>query len=632
MGSLASLHDTFQAEFSPPLDSSLIALIVDDFLSTNGHTQEALRLLREQLSELAAAAETQLHDEDVLTEKASQLKISSHSASITDDSYFPDCLSGDNAASSTSTSITSDASSQQSATSPLAFLRSVFPCVPVGKLRKALSHVYLGDVDDMDMENIIDNVLSGEYIRELEERGLDGLDGDAAGGSLDDIAPWETVQTKKKPQQLSLTQTKAKKSSNNRGTKIALIDVRQRQHIRSAPTSPRAPAAPDPWTQLSSVASFLSTLLPMQPPSYFQSIFHAPNHPTPMHAVRAALRSIASTSNVPVDSDPTPEEAPQLISLCEILFSQPEHTDLDSEARSQLVDDAKLALRAAHGEPDAVLDIVGLLRELETQEWSVYHSPVPPPSSPAMSLSTSPVSPATPFRVLRLPMHPPPAFRTPPPSPVIHSAGSTSAWQTIPVRSPPPSAHPLAEFIPAYAAVHTRRTRGAGNGLGKGGKGDVGELSATAARHRRRAQQFLDRRREALKEAGRAWQQARNQKHGGDVALYYAERAREFQQQAQKESLEGARAMVQATRSASGNGDTIDLHGTTVAEAVQIVQDLLRAQAASQVRPLKIITGRGTHSANGVGVLGPAVKNALVQDGWLVGTWDAGLVVRGKAS
>lgn len=47
-------------------------------------------------------------------------------------------------------------------------------------------------------------------------------------------------------------------------------------------------------------------------------------------------------------------------------------------------------------------------------------------------------------------------------------------------------------------------------------------------------------------------------------------------------------------------------------------------------RPLKVVTGKGSHSANGVGVLRPAVKSALVQDGWNVGTWDAGLVVRGK--
>lgn len=49
-------------------------------------------------------------------------------------------------------------------------------------------------------------------------------------------------------------------------------------------------------------------------------------------------------------------------------------------------------------------------------------------------------------------------------------------------------------------------------------------------------------------------------------------------------------------------------------------------------KPLKIITGRGKHSVNGVGVLGPAIRSTLAEDGWFVGTWEAGLVVRGRAS
>lgn len=49
-------------------------------------------------------------------------------------------------------------------------------------------------------------------------------------------------------------------------------------------------------------------------------------------------------------------------------------------------------------------------------------------------------------------------------------------------------------------------------------------------------------------------------------------------------------------------------------------------------QPFKIVTGKGSHSANKVAVLKPAIKNALVEDGWTVGTWDAGLVVRGRNS
>jgi hypothetical protein len=45
---------------------------------------------------------------------------------------------------------------------------------------------------------------------------------------------------------------------------------------------------------------------------------------------------------------------------------------------------------------------------------------------------------------------------------------------------------------------------------------------------------------------------------------------------------------------------------------------------------LKIITGRGAHSFNHIGVLKPAIKKELVEDGWAVRGWDAGLIVHGK--
>ena len=45
------------------------------------------------------------------------------------------------------------------------------------------------------------------------------------------------------------------------------------------------------------------------------------------------------------------------------------------------------------------------------------------------------------------------------------------------------------------------------------------------------------------------------------------------------------------------------------------------------VNPLKVITGRGAHSANGIGVLKPALKNRLTELGWKVDLFDGGLVV-----
>lgn len=99
------------------------------------------------------------------------------------------------------------------------------------------------------------------------------------------------------------------------------------------------------------------------------------------------------------------------------------------------------------------------------------------------------------------------------------------------------------------------------------------------------------------------------------------------------------------------NGCTsIDLHGATLREASRIVEEiiydspptngegssfpaLLRCRLSlfqSTAKPLKIITGRGTHSANRGGVLRPALKNRLTELNWDVTLFDGGLVVRGR--
>ena len=106
-----------------------------------------------------------------------------------------------------------------------------------------------------------------------------------------------------------------------------------------------------------------------------------------------------------------------------------------------------------------------------------------------------------------------------------------------------------------------------------------------------------------------------------------------------------------SSRQYSKNGNTIDLHGTTVAEAIHIVKEILVEECPTQgsfpfrnpqtsanlcyeqslAKPLKIITGRGIHSINGVGVLGPAIMADLSGEGWNVGRWDGGLVIRGRS-
>ncbi|TFY54024.1 hypothetical protein EVJ58_g9104 [Rhodofomes roseus] len=539
----SSLFDALQAEFSPPLDSSLIAAIIADYDISSADDQ--IQPLRDVLSQLAAQAEKELVDEDILSEQFSN-------------QY---CLE--------------------------------------------LHFRFFNNADDtesLDMESVVEGLLSSEYVRELEERGLDGL-----GPEEIDEEDWMIVEGKRRKP--STPPSKPPKKSKKRGTTFTLVDIRQKQHERPPPASPRA-APPDPWTQLSSVASYLSTLLPCHSAAYFQSAFHSPEYSSPAKALRAVLSNIASSpSSSSSDSDPNlhSEHSTMLFAMFDVLRASPEYAELNAEERDQVMEDGQLTLKATHGQPDRAIDLVWLLQELERDsisgeyDWGVYHSPAPARPPPAPNV-------ANPARS-KLPTGPP-AVGPPP-----------RGRATSPV-SPPPDAQldAVAERMedhPAAAACGPTPARG-------------GDPPRTARSHTRRMHELMVQRQDMLRQAGRAWQKGNAKTHGGEVAFYYAERARDLQQQARREKLSVAKEMVQAKRMSSTYGDAVDLHGTTVAEAVAIVKDVLRESGSTQVKPLRIITGRGTHSTNGVGVLGPAVKSALEEDGWMVRRWDGGLVVCGR--
>lgn len=495
---------------------------------------------------MAAQAEKELVDEDNLTEQLSTVHISSYS--VTDDTtsshdVFSPGLSPQS--SHTAASSTSDASSQHSFSSPLGFLQAAFPHVPTAKLRSALSNA--DDAESVDMESVVEGLLSSEFVRELEERGLDGTDGAEAGEEA-----WMIADGPGKRKQASPSSPKAAKKGKKRGPTFTFGDVRQKQLERPSPSSPRT-AAPDPWTQLSSVASYLATLLPTHPASYFLSAFHSPDHTSPAKALRAVLRDVASSpsesSSSGSDADLHSAHTAMLFSMFDVLRASPEYPELNAEERDQMMEDGQLALQATHGQPDRAIDLVWLLRDLERDstsgefDWGVYHSPAParPPPSPIVGTTARTKLPTGPP-----PVAPPPrgrstvseqsAKRNPTPSP------SPNAWKTIPQRQPA-GPHPLAASIPAYR----KKVRGAGNGYGKGGKGDVGELGVKQT-HSRRIQELAEKRREMLRQAGRAWQKGSAKTRGGEVAFYYAERARELQQQAREEQLDAAREMVHAKR------------------------------------------------------------------------------------
>ncbi|KAJ2917107.1 hypothetical protein MD484_g3278, partial [Candolleomyces efflorescens] len=232
-------------------------------------------------------------------------------------------------------------------------------------------------------------------------------------------------------------------------------------------------------------------------------------------------------------------------------------------------------------------------------------------------------------------------------------------WQAVPVRKAPAAQpHTILPHLPTYTRdvngikvreaesdtvwVRGMQVPGWDPSLPSGSgrrRNHASEYEAAEREYRHSIKENMRRRDELLREAARMYNissgnsmgkgkgRATGKVRGGDVAWYFADRAREFQEAAKKESLNAAKAMVLRKQALSGEYDAIDLHGTTVNEAMEIVLELLESRGRGG-KPLKIVTGRGSHSANGISVLKPALKKRLVEDGWNVGAWDAGLVVR----
>ncbi|KAF8074682.1 hypothetical protein FPV67DRAFT_1777505 [Lyophyllum atratum] len=626
MSTQPTLFDTLQREFCPPLDSSLLAALLADFESDGrGNelvpSEHQIDELRGTLRELSSQADVD-ESQSQLSEFA-DLRLASQTDDNDNDTSStstPDFYHGNTATSSSRTSDSSE-SSHHSFSSPLGFLQAALPHVSIGTLSSALQNQNGGAEDGGDMWDIVAGILTAESIRELEERGLDASEEGLDDMLREDEIDWETVERKNK----GLGKAKVGKRRSVRGKTIALVDVRQQQHLQYVPkrsntNGTRCVPAPDPWTQLTSLSSHLATLVPPHAPSFFQSYFHSPEYATPYIALHACLKLICS-SLPPL----SPEEyTDTLFILLDILF--PEYGDLDAEDQSRLVSDIEVALQVTRGGGDGALDLVKLLRDLDSDstgflEMGVYHFA----AAPQTTQTEAPTRPPLPSGPPQIQPPPQPKPKTPPSPP---SKPPSCGWQSVPQRRTPNNgAHPLSSYIPAYARDTTRRTgNGAGNAFGQGGKGDVGELRE----RRRRMGESVRRRNELLRQATRMWQQGNSRTRGGEVAFYFAERAREFQELARTEALNAARVMVESKRLASSTQCEVDLHGTTVSEAIIIVKEILAAQDTSPSKPLKIITGRGSHSANQVSVLKPAIKKALVQDGWVVGGWDGGLVVRGK--
>lgn len=124
----------------------------------------------------------------------------------------------------------------------------------------------------------------------------------------------------------------------------------------------------------------------------------------------------------------------------------------------------------------------------------------------------------------------------------------------------------------------------------------------------------------------------------GGAAAYYGQLGRDYHSQLRAASAAEADSLVSAQSSA----DVLDLHGISVADATRITELKVgkwwdgvrmregRSNGERVGGGLTIVTGRGTHSKEGRGRIGPAVVRMLVKDGWKVEVGSGQVVVTGK--
>lgn len=522
----------------------------------------------------------------------------------------------------------------------------------------------------------VDFLLSVELIRGVQRSGEwpDQTDDDRD-------SDWATVGGKSQngKKRSPIKAAKGKSKAKAATMTIPLVDTMQRRqgsarNSGSSTPNPSSAPPPDVWTAFSSLASFLGDQVRRGDSAYFLSYLHSPDWYTAYDAVIAALNALATSST----AKPTPEAQ----FILESLFG----VGRDDEERDTQ-NELWAAIRAADGDVGVAIDLVELLRELKL--WPDYEAAREREADPFATLSALdsalaaiPSRPQTPepgqtTRVqntnrLTRPKAPEPMVKPPPPGSVIPAgaarqfadsaprsslapnAGKKKApapklplketnWKTVAAgrKKTPAATHPLAASIPAYA-------RGMLPGNNTPGALKAAQLAeARAADGRpsleecnRRSEVEWQRRADAIRSGAHHYRLA----GGGrkDLAAmaksHYAAQAREATEAARSWQLKGARIHLENQQVATPN--VIDLHKLTVEAAVTLSLESTSNWWARQERGTSskggpqvsfvIVTGKGNHSAGGVGVLGPAVYNALTAAGWRVNRHAGYLTVSGK--
>lgn len=365
-------------------------------------------------------------------------------------------------------------------------------------LREALDNAS-NQQSSFNMESLVEELLSSELLAQLDSDVVDTNPGPKSEWSIS----------------TSRANAQKKAKTSHKQERIVLGDVRQRQLMTTQPDRTQTEQL-DPWTQLSSIAEYISKLLRC-PASALLSTFHSPDHPTTFHAVASYIQSMAP-------SKLTEEEVDQcLISISEIMSSEDDADELDAQW-------ARKCIHVTDGRLSDTIDLYELLMSLE-ELGPINHLPAPARisttslSSPSSlpSTSTSPQQRGNGPRRKK--------FKYPAPK-----SENVSEWQVVKKRVPKVSAlHPHAEFIPSY-----RNLKAVPAWTLKQATDDV-------KTNREIEQGWADRRIEALRKASQHWQRSQGG-YGHQVAGYYAEEANKYLRESRMAAVEAARALVVRNR------------------------------------------------------------------------------------
>ncbi|PVG02028.1 hypothetical protein CPB86DRAFT_870714 [Serendipita vermifera] len=558
-----NLLQELMGHYCPPLDTTLVLAICNDI---DNISSQSLIDLRKTLDELSAHA---IEDYSPVITVHSGGTVTNQSEDITE----------------ISSSISSMNISQPETTGPpLEFLQAAFPSVSGQTLQEIIgkSSEYNGIID---MEAIVEEILFRELRDSLQESYIN------EGPVSTQLESREaTLERKKKGR---------KKKSSNVVERIVIGDVRHRQAAQ-VKNDQAMEERIDPWSQLASLAEYLSTILSSSPQT-FLSLFHSPQYATPFQALCAHIDTLQA-SEADIQS--------KLSLLVEILA-------VESEQQQLRLEWAQRCLRATGGKIAEAIDLYRVLESLE-QSSPITHQELPIPLDERPNTTTRKLS-----RTI---------LNTQSGS-VSHSRSET--WPESERGAQKRQRTEEWTFQGGYRSPtnHGRQSLFAWSSPGS----SMNEV----AMHRAIEQEWREKRAEALRKASQHWQRSQNG-YGRQVATFYAEEANKYLQQSRGAAIEAARVLVIQNRERGKAlgfhhaSNVVDLHGMTRDEALFIARETLSTRAymsdASQRdEPIRFITGKGKHSVGNRGVLSPMLLKALRSEGWKLKEIEAGIVVYGKA-